>query len=71
MCRVDLSLIDGDLVNSERCVLVAYTMKPNVGHEFLASAEHLAAAASAGPSGNVCTVGDFTQTEGAMVCYIH
>ena len=67
---------DGSLAQSVPClvagkhVLVAYTMKPKAGHDFLATAAHFAAACSTATNVNMCTTGDFTKPVDAVVYYI-
>ena len=50
-------------------MLVAYTMKPKDGHDYLATAAQCATA-STGTSVNVCTTADFTKPVDAFVYHI-
>ena len=70
-CRyADLSLKEEDLIKTGQHVLVTYTMKPQAGHDYLATAAHFAAEASAGASANECALGASTEAGDTRVYYI-
>ena len=51
----DLSLTEERLVKDGDHVLVAYTMKPKAGYDYLTTAAHFAAVSSTGTNVGVCT----------------
>ncbi|HSH84621.1 MAG TPA: ribulose-bisphosphate carboxylase [Guyparkeria sp.] len=66
----DLSLKEEDLIAEGKHILVAYKMKPMVGHGYLATAAHFAAESSTGTNVEVSTTDDFTKGVDALVYYI-
>jgi ribulose-bisphosphate carboxylase large chain len=62
-----LDLREEDLIAGGRHVLVAYTMKPKPGYEYLATAAHFAAESSTGTNVDVSTTDDFTRGVDALV----
>lgn len=62
-----LDLNEADLIAGNDHVLVAYIMKPKVGHDYLATAAHFAAESSTGTNVKVFTTDDFTQGVDAVV----
>jgi len=63
----DLSLKEEDLIAGQEHILVAYKMEPVEGHEFLATAAHVAAESSTGTNVEVSTTDDFTKSVDALV----
>ncbi|MFT5160504.1 MAG: ribulose-bisphosphate carboxylase large chain [Paracoccaceae bacterium] len=64
----DLSLNEGDLINQQGHVLVAYIMKPKAGFGgYLETAAHFAAESSTGTNVAVSTTDDFTRGVDAIV----
>lgn len=66
----DLTLKEEDLIAEGNHILVAYQMKPMVGHGYLATAAHFAAESSTGTNVEVSTTDDFTKGVDALVYYI-
>lgn len=62
-----LDLKEADLIAGGRHVLVAYIMKPKVGHGYLETAAHFAAESSTGTNVDVSTTDDFTRGVDALV----
>ena len=65
----DLSLKEKDLIKQGKHILVAYTMQPNAGYDYLATASHFAAESSTGTNVSVSTTDDFTRGVDAIVYY--
>ncbi len=66
----DLTLKEEDLIAGGKHILVAYQMKPNAGHGYLATAAHFAAESSTGTNVEVSTTDDFTKGVDALVYHI-
>src|SRR5574340_166116 len=66
----DLSLREEDLIRDGNHVLVAYTMEPAAGHEYLEAAAHFAAESSTGTNVEVSTTDEFTKGVDALVYFI-
>ncbi|MFZ0470755.1 MAG: ribulose-bisphosphate carboxylase [Thiogranum sp.] len=66
----NLDLTEADLIAGGQHILVAYTMKPKAGYEYLATAAHFAAESSTGTNVEVCTTDDFTKGVDALVYHI-
>ena len=64
---VNLSLKEEDLIRDGEHILVAYTMKPKQGYEYVATAAHFAAESSTGTNVTVCTTDDYTLSVDALV----
>ena len=63
----DLSLDEDTLIKEGNHILVAYTMNPSDGYEYLSTAAHFAAESSTGTNVEVSTTDDFTKSVDAMV----
>jgi len=64
----DLNLVEQDLIDAGRHVLVAYHMKPKTGYGgYLETAAHFAAESSTGTNVSVSTTDDFTKGVDAIV----
>ena len=66
----NLDLTEEELIAGGQHILVAYTMKPKAGYEYLATAAHFAAESSTGTNVEVCTTDDFTKGVDALVYHI-
>jgi len=66
----NLDLKEADLIAGGQHILVAYTMKPKAGYDYLATAAHFAAESSTGTNVEVCTTDDFTKGVDALVYHI-
>ena len=66
----NLDLKEEELIAGGQHILVAYTMKPKAGHDYLATAAHFAAESSTGTNVEVCTTDDFTKGVDALVYHI-
>jgi len=66
----NLDLKEADLIAGGRHILVAYTMKPKAGYDYLATAAHFAAESSTGTNVEVCTTDDFTKGVDALVYHV-
>jgi len=66
----NLDLTEADLIAGGQHILVAYTMKPKAGYDYLATAAHFAAESSTGTNVEVCTTDDFTKGVDALVYHI-
>ena len=66
----NLDLKEVDLIAGGQHILVAYTMKPKAGYDYLATAAHFAAESSTGTNVEVCTTDDFTKGVDALVYHI-
>jgi ribulose-bisphosphate carboxylase large chain len=66
----NLDLTEADLIAGGQHILVAYTMKPKAGYEYLATAAHFAAESSTGTNVEVSTTDDFTKGVDALVYHI-
>jgi len=66
----NLDLTEEELIAGGQHILVAYTMKPKVGYDYLATAAHFAAESSTGTNVEVCTTDDFTKGVDALVYHI-
>jgi ribulose-bisphosphate carboxylase large chain len=66
----NLDLTEAELIANGKHILVAYTMKPKAGYEYLATAAHFAAESSTGTNVEVSTTDDFTKGVDALVYYI-
>ncbi len=64
---VNLDLREEDLIRDDGHVLVAYRLKPAPGHDFKATAAHVAAESSTGTNVEVSTTDDFTKSIDALV----
>jgi len=67
---VDRSLPEDELLKCGQHVLAAYRMKPKFGYDYLTTAAHFAAEASAGTGSNACSTDDLTKSGDALVYYI-
>ena len=66
----NLDLTEEELIAGGQHILVAYTMKPKAGYDYLATAAHFAAESSTGTNVEVCTTDDFTKGVDALVYHI-
>ena len=66
----NLDLTEAELIANGKHILVAYTMKPKTGYEYLATAAHFAAESSTGTNVEVSTTDDFTKGVDALVYHI-
>ena len=66
----DLTLKEEELIAGGKHILVAYQMKPQPGHGYLATAAHFAAESSTGTNVEVSTTDDFTKGVDALVYHI-
>lgn len=66
----NLDLTEEALIAGGQHILVAYTMKPKAGYDYLATAAHFAAESSTGTNVEVCTTDDFTKGVDALVYHI-
>ena len=66
----NLDLKEEDLIAGGQHILVAYTMKPKAGYDYLATAAHFAAESSTGTNVEVSTTDDFTKGVDALVYHI-
>ena len=66
----NLDLKEADLIKGGKHILVAYTMKPKAGYEYLATAAHFAAESSTGTNVEVSTTDDFTKGVDALVYHV-
>ena len=66
----NLDLDEAELIAGGKHILVAYTMKPKTGYDYLATAAHFAAESSTGTNVEVSTTDDFTKGVDALVYHI-
>ena len=66
----NLDLDEAELIAGGKHILVAYTMKPKPGYDYLSTAAHFAAESSTGTNVEVCTTDDFTKGVDALVYHI-
>jgi ribulose-bisphosphate carboxylase large chain len=66
----NLDLTEEELIAGGQHILVAYTMKPKAGYDYLATAAHFAAESSTGTNVEVSTTDDFTKGVDALVYHI-